>query len=171
MLLKGEMISQINDSYLNTNSTHHRHFPQLRQITSTSFYHRGIRICRKTYLFLHSIGIKRYKNLRANLTINGILPRVHGNIRRVPVHAFRLEETQIVARFITNYTEDNGIHLPGRIPGFKKTDIQLLPCHTTKESCMETVLLGDSRLQSTSKTSQHTGPFSSSGRSYCHKSS
>ena len=134
MLLKGEMISQINDSYLNTNSTHHRHFPQLRQITSTSFYHRGIRICRKTYLFLHSIGIKRYKNLRANLTINGILPRVHGNIRRVPVHAFRLEETQIVARFITNYTEDNGIHLPGRIPGFKKTDIQLLPCHTTKKA-------------------------------------
>ena len=36
--------------------------------------------------------------------------------------------------FIHNYTEENRIHLPGRIPGLKKTDIQLLPTHITKKA-------------------------------------
>ena len=135
MLLKGEMISQINDSYLNTNSTHHRHFPQLRQITSTSFYHRGIRICRKTYLFLHSIGIKRFTRIYEPTSRSTAFFLVcTATSAEFQSMRFAWRKTQIVARFITNYTEDNGIHLPGRIPGFKKTDIQLLPCHTTKKA-------------------------------------
>ena len=85
MLLKGEIISHFNDSYMTSNSTHHRHLPQLRQVTSTTYYHRGVQICRKTFIFLHFIGTK-------------------------------------------------GIHPPGRIPGFKKKDIQHLPCHTTKKA-------------------------------------
>ena len=34
--------------------------------------------------------------------------------------------------FISNYAEDHAIMLPGRIPGYKQTDIQLLPSNTTK---------------------------------------
>ena len=34
--------------------------------------------------------------------------------------------------YIKNYAEANGILLPGQIPGYKRTDIQLLPTHTTK---------------------------------------
>ena len=134
MLLKGQIVSHIGDSNVTANSLHHRHFPQLRKLTSMVFYHRGKHICRKTYLFLHNIGTKRYKNLKISVQEDGVLPRKHGNHRRVPHHAFRLEETQAVVTFIMNYTEENGIHLPGRIPGFKKTDIQLLPCHTTKKA-------------------------------------
>ena len=134
MLLKGHIISHISDSDVTANSLHHRHFPQLRKLTSMVFYHRGKHICRQTYLFLHNIGKKRYSNLKASVKEDGVLPRQHGNHRRVPRHAFRLEETQAVITFIRNYTEQNGIHLPGRIPGFKKTDIQLLPCHMTKKA-------------------------------------
>ena len=34
--------------------------------------------------------------------------------------------------FIKNYAETHGILLPGRIPGYKRMDLQLLPTHMTK---------------------------------------
>ena len=36
-------------------------------------------------------------------------------------------------RFLQAYAEDNAILLPGRIPGYKRDDIQLLPSSTTKK--------------------------------------
>ena len=76
------------------------------------FYHQGQPICRKTYLFLHNIGKKRYSNLKASVKTDGVLPRRHGNLRRVPQHAFSLEDT---LAFVTNYTEEHGIHLPFKL--------------------------------------------------------
>ena len=134
MLVKGHIISHLHDSDVTCNSISHRHFPQLRRNTSMSFYHRGNKICRNTYLFLHCMGKKKYENIKASVTQVGILPRQHGNYRRVPHNALTLDETQAVVTYITNYTEENGICLPGRIPGFKKADIQILPCHTTKKA-------------------------------------
>ena len=134
MLLKGQVISHLQDSDVTSNSANHRHFPELRKNMSITFYHRGMNICRKTYLFLHNMGKKKYENIKASVKQDGILPRQHGNLRRVPHNALTLEETQAVVTYITNYTEENGIYLPGRIPGFKKADIQILPCHTTKKA-------------------------------------
>ena len=34
--------------------------------------------------------------------------------------------------FISNYADDHGLHLPGRVPGFKRDDIKLLPSSETK---------------------------------------
>ena len=49
-----------------------------------------------------------------------------------------LEDTlKNVSSFIVNYAEDNAIQLPRRIPGYKRTDLQLLPCSTTKRSVWE----------------------------------
>ena len=59
---------------------------------------------------------------------------MHGNIHRQPGHSFRPEDVQHVAAFITSYAEDHGILLPGRIPGYKRSDIQLLPSNTTKRA-------------------------------------
>ena len=36
--------------------------------------------------------------------------------------------------FIINYAEDHAILLPGRIPGYKQSDLQLQPCSTTRHS-------------------------------------
>ena len=33
---------------------------------------------------------------------------------------------------VKNYSDDNAILLPGRIPGYKSSNVQLLPSNTTK---------------------------------------
>jgi hypothetical protein len=38
-----------------------------------------------------------------------------------------LANTQRVVTFILNFEEENNISLPGRVPGFKRGDIRLLP--------------------------------------------
>ena len=35
--------------------------------------------------------------------------------------------------FIINYAEQHGVSLPGKIPGFKRDDIKVLPCSQTKK--------------------------------------
>ena len=42
--------------------------------------------------------------------------------------------TENVHRFLTNYIEDNAFVLPGRIPGFKREDVQVLSSSETKTS-------------------------------------
>ena len=42
--------------------------------------------------------------------------------------------TEDVKNFLTNYVEENAVLLPGRIPGFKNDDIQLLSSSDTKMS-------------------------------------
>jgi hypothetical protein len=39
-------------------------------------------------------------------------------------------------RFLRSYAEVNAILLPGRIPGYKRDDLQLLPSSTTKKVSM-----------------------------------
>ena len=43
------------------------------------FYHNGVRICKKTFLFLHCMSDKRFKSIKASYLANGLVARVHGN--------------------------------------------------------------------------------------------
>ena len=70
--------------------------------------------------------------LRHYLNKNGLVARVHGNTSRLPQHALTLQDVQQVVGFITNFAEDHAIMLPGRIPGYKRYDLQLLLCSTTR---------------------------------------
>lgn len=65
---------------------------------------------------------------------NGLQPIQHGNRFRLPSHAFTTHDLNSITSFLTNYAEDNGILLPGRIPGFKRSDLVLLPTSNTKKS-------------------------------------
>ena len=119
------------------------------------FFHQGHRVCQQTFLFLHTIGIKRFKNIKASYLQNGPAARVHGNKGRKPKKTLALQEVKDVVQFILNYagitkhsriirrslpcihTEANAMVLPGRIPGYKSADIQLLPSNTTKRHVWE----------------------------------
>ena len=63
----------------------------------------------------------------------GLTPRIHGNTRRQPKNALKIEEIKNLLTFLYNYAENNAILLPGRIPGYKRDNIQLLPSSTTKK--------------------------------------
>ena len=63
---------------------------------------------------------------------NGIVTRAHGNMKRIPHNALSFDTVERVVKFITSYAEQNGLVLPGRVPGYSRSDIQLLPSSMSK---------------------------------------
>ena len=82
---------------------------------------------------MHEIGKRRYNNVRHSFHQFGIQERSHGNSNRLSHNAFTTLELKAIVLFLKNYSEENAILLPGRIPGYKRTDLQLLPTSTTKK--------------------------------------
>ena len=105
-----------------------------RKRTACNFYFMGRQICKKTYLFLHAVGRERYSNLCEHYRAFGLTLRVHGNKGRLPKKTCSFEATKQVSTFISNYAEEHALVLPGRVPGFKRTDVRLLPSHMSKAS-------------------------------------
>ena len=65
---------------------------------------------------------------------NGLQPRIHGNSKWTLHHALSFEATKSVVMFLIEYAEENAIILPGRIPGYSRSDIKLLPSCMSKRS-------------------------------------
>ena len=100
----------------------------------TFFYFHSHPICLATFLFLHGIGKKRYRNLIKHYKLNGVSARMHGNSKRKPWNAAHFDDKERAVTFITNYAEVHALPLPGRMPRFKDYNIMLLPSETTKAS-------------------------------------
>ena len=77
--------------------------------TPMKFFHAGLRVCQQTFLFLHTIGIKRFKHIKASYLCNGPAARVHGNKGRKPKKTLSLQEVKDVVQYILNYTGINSI--------------------------------------------------------------
>ena len=91
------------------------------------------------FFFLHNIDIGRkvYQRAKNHYLKNGLQPIGHGNTKRLPSHGFTTDDLHQITFFLSNYSEANAILLPGRIPGYKRADIQLLPAHMTKRKVWE----------------------------------
>ena len=81
---------------------------------------------------MYFTGKDRFMALKASFLATGLTMRVHGNTRRLLKHALKLDEVKNLVT-LSNYAEENAILLPGRIPGYKRDDLQLLPSNTTKK--------------------------------------
>ena len=134
MSIMGQLMALTYCQPTTINSTRHRHNPKKRERNTTAFQHHGLHICQKTFLFLHGIGEYCLKAIKARYLSEGLLPRVHGHKGRIPPNALLLEEVRELVKFIQEYAEANAILLPGRVPGYKRDDIQLLPSSTTKRA-------------------------------------
>ena len=132
MAIMGQLMAGMNTS--STVSTASRHKEVNRDKNYTTLFHLGKPVCLKTFQFLHAVGKKRLRNLMANVRSNGLTPRVHGNMRRRPRHALSFNSTEHVVRFLHIYAEEHAMLLPGRIPGYPRTDIQLLPSSLSKRA-------------------------------------
>lgn len=133
LAMKSQLMALTNSEKETRHVTMHRHkhaTPREREFTT--YLHQGLPVCRQVFLFLHNVGPRAFKTIRMSCRHDGIAPRVHGNKRRLPPNALSFEETRGVVAFIQNYAEEHAIMLLGRVPGYRKTDLQLLPCHTTK---------------------------------------
>ena len=75
-------------------------------------------LCQKTYLNMLGIGRTHFENVRNHLATNGIIPRLHGNVKRVPRWKTKITIDITVAttvkNFLENYAEIHGLPSPGR---------------------------------------------------------
>ena len=69
----------------------------------TVFHHNGVRICQKTFLFLHTIGYWQYKAVKASYVSSGVVARVHGNTGKRKKLGLSFKEIEDVVQFILNY--------------------------------------------------------------------
>ena len=129
MAVMGQLMAAMNDN--TTTNTMSRHRAKDRQRVTCSFRHQGKQICEKMFRFLHTIGETRYKNLKS-FQSHGLATQSHGNLKRSPAHALSLSATEFIARFLLNYAEQNALLLPGRVPGYSRSDIKLLPSSVSK---------------------------------------
>lgn len=96
--------------------------------------HNGYKVCKSTYAFLYGVGTKhRLENIKKHYLEHGMDIRVHKNTRQLPPRALSFVEITSLVKFIENYAEQHAILLPGRIPGYKRDDIKLLPSSTSKK--------------------------------------
>lgn len=109
-----------------------------RKRTRMFFFFHGKRVCKETFLFLHCLSKMRFFSLVKHYKKNGLTLRVHGNKKRLQSSSFSAETVENVVKFIMNIAEEQALLLPGRVPGFKRVDVKLLPSVLTKHSLWKT---------------------------------
>ena len=65
---------------------------------------------------------------------NGAIARAKPNWggRKYNTKALTPEDTERAVQFLRNFAEDHGLVLPGRVPGFRRTDVKILPSSQSK---------------------------------------
>lgn len=91
-----------------------------------SFLYHSAPICKEMFLNLYGISKSRFQRLLGHYENHGISLRIHGNSKRLPHNALPVAVAEDVKNFLSNFVDENAVLLPGRIPGFKNEDIQLL---------------------------------------------
>ena len=88
--------------------------------------------CLKTFLFLHCLSNFRFYSLVKHYRKNGLTLRTHRNSKWLPSSPSSAETVAQVIKFIKNVAQEQALLLPGRVPGFKRIDVKLLPSNLTK---------------------------------------
>lgn len=97
-----------------------------------SFLYQSQPIYKEMFLNLYGISKSRFQRLVDHYQNHGISLRTHGNNKRLPHNTLPQAFAEDVKNFLSNYAHENAVLLPGRIPGFKDKDIQLLSSSDTK---------------------------------------
>ena len=75
---------------------------------------------------------KKYKALKKHYHENGIATWQHANEGRLTANTLARDDIDKLLTFLDNYSEENTILLPGRIPRYKRDGCKLLLSSTTK---------------------------------------
>ena len=125
MAILGQLMTSVNSSSTVSTAAHHKQDKCKKSYTT--FCHQVKPVCISMFRFLHGVGNKGLKNLTHSLKENGLAARVHGNTNKKPKYALLYTSTEFVVHFLYSYAEQHALLLPERIPGYNRTDIQLLP--------------------------------------------
>ena len=117
MALSGKSMALTSDSELS-----HSYLAKEREQATIAHHHHGRRVCRNTFL-LHGVGSCRLKAIKSHYLANGLVLRRHGNTWRVPSR-----RCPACCALHPPLHRGKCHFLPGRTPGYKRDDVQLLPC-------------------------------------------
>ena len=103
-------------------------------------------------------GKDRFMAVKAHFLATGLTTRIHKRTRCLPHNALSFVEVKNLVRLLKNYAETHAILLPGRIPGYKRDNIQLLlTCTTKKVSFRHVIHTYHTHKQSQLKCTTSTG--------------
>src|SRR5207237_379577 len=95
------------------------------------------------------IGRTYFENIRNHLINNGLLARVHGNIKRMPQWKTKMvidkNVAEVVKNFLENYAEVHGLPSPGRSINRITQSIVFLPAEMSYKSVHRDFLAGLSK--------------------------
>lgn len=89
-----------------------RHKERVRQ--RASYVYHGKRVCLDAFLYLENVTHYQLKRVRSHVMANGVVPRVHGNVRKKPHNTFSLDIYKCAENFLkttlNQYTSDASKH-------------------------------------------------------------
>ena len=92
------------------------------------------------------IGRTYFENIRNHLINNGLLPRIHGNIKRMPQWKTKMmidkNVAEVVKNFLENYAEVQGLPSPGRSINRITQSVTFLPAEMSYKSVHRDFLAG-----------------------------
>src|SRR6185369_14952176 len=97
-----------------------RHLKKKTRSNKRTFYQcdHNTLLCQETYLNMLGIGRTYLENIRNHLINNSLLPRIHGNIKRMPQWKTKMvidkNVAEVIKNFLENYAEVHGLPSPGR---------------------------------------------------------
>ena len=90
--------------------------PRERKQVYAQYYHQGLQICRELFMKIHGIGKDRLTNLKAHAVQHGLTLRKKKSGGRNS-KAISYQQHVMLHSFLTNLAEEQGVKLPGRVPG------------------------------------------------------
>ena len=104
-----------------------------RSKVSSNFMRHGYKVCKHTFSFLYGLGVNhRVLNVQKHYQDEEMMVRVHKNSNIPPPNTMSFNYIGSLVAFLQQYAEQDGILLPGRIPGYKCDEVKLLPSNNRK---------------------------------------
>ena len=135
VLLRSIMSTTLDDSHSIRDGGHKD--AKRRKVSSNSMHH-GHNVCKVTFAFLYGIDINHWVlAIKKHYQQQGLEPRTHS--RRLPSHTLSFDDINRIVKYLQQYAEQHAILLPGRVPGCKHDDVQLLPSSNSKKVLLHTI--------------------------------
>lgn len=101
-----ELTKQEHDMYLmgvtmaclSNRTETNRHKERIRQRAVYVF--QGKRVCLDAFIYLENVTQYHLKRIRSHVMVNGVMPRVHGNVRKKPHNALSLDLYKFAENFV-----------------------------------------------------------------------
>lgn len=132
LILLGILSTGMNQSTMTCSQKRSKQTERQRQ--RTVYCIEGKRVCRETFKYVHAISQDKLSAVITHYKENGLTPRYKKSGGRRKARVLNYNDIVRVVSFITNFAEEHALVLPGRVPGFKRFDIKLLPSIYTKIS-------------------------------------